>query len=249
MSGGLIVTTSWDDGNPADLRVAEMLARHGLAGTFYVPSRNSEGRAVMTAGQVRDLSASFEIGGHGRDHVVLTGLARASVEEQVSQNKAWLEDVIGRRLRGFCYIRGEWDAQAADVVRGMGFAYARAVTGFHASPGRDPFSVPTTMQFHPQGAAPILRHLLRRGPTPSRTRLALVALRHPDLVRRVAAMVEACGAGGGHFHLWGHSWELEALDLWGQLDAALGLLAGLKGEAQFLTNDAALVAAGLIPPP
>jgi hypothetical protein len=249
MSGGLVVTTSWDDGHPADLRVADMLARHGLAGTFYVPSRNSEGRDVMTASQVRHLSASFEIGGHGRDHVVLTGLTRVGVEEQVSQNRAWLAEVTGQPPRGFCYIRGEWDAQAAAVVRSLGFAYARAVTGFHANPGGDPFSVPTTMQFHPQGAAPILRHLLRRGPTPSRTRLALVALRHPDLVRRVEAMVEACRAGGGHFHLWGHSWELEALDLWGQLDTALGLLAGLKGEAQFLTNDAALVAAGLIPAP
>ena len=246
---GLIVTTSWDDGHPADLRVAEMLARHGLSGTFYVPSRNSEGRAVMSASQVQSLSQSFEIGGHGRDHVVLTGLSRAAVQEQVIQNKSWLEDVTGRGLRGFCYIRGEWDAQTAGVVRDLGFAYARAVTGFHSAPGRDPFSVPTTMQFHPQGVVPILRHLGRRGPTVSRTRLALVAIRNRDLVRRVAAMVEACRASGGYFHLWGHSWELDALDRWGQFDAALGLLAGLRGEATFLTNDAALVAAGLIPAP
>ena len=31
-----IVTTSWDDGHSTDLRVAELLAAHGLKGTFYV---------------------------------------------------------------------------------------------------------------------------------------------------------------------------------------------------------------------
>src|SRR5688500_11915407 len=41
-----IVTTSWDDGHPLDIRLAEMLARHGVAGTFYVPLRY-EGVPVM----------------------------------------------------------------------------------------------------------------------------------------------------------------------------------------------------------
>jgi hypothetical protein len=31
------ITTSWDDGHPSDLRVAELLIKHGLRGTFYVP--------------------------------------------------------------------------------------------------------------------------------------------------------------------------------------------------------------------
>ena len=32
-----IVTTSWDDGDPSDLRVAELLAARKLPGTFYIP--------------------------------------------------------------------------------------------------------------------------------------------------------------------------------------------------------------------
>lgn len=249
MSGPLIVTTSWDDGHPSDMRVAELLARHGLAGTFYVPTRNSEGRPVLAAADIRTLSSGFEIGGHGQDHVVLTGLPRADVRAQVAGNKAWLEDLLGARLRGFCHIRGEWDRGSADEVRAQGYAYARAVTGFHSRVGQDPFAVPTTMQFFPHKAGAVLRHLVRRGPGLSRLALARVALGRGDLARRVEAMALACRARGGYFHLWGHSWELDAHDLWDALDATLGVLAGLRGEARFLTNDAAFVAAGLIPAP
>jgi hypothetical protein len=249
MSRPLIVTTSWDDGHPSDMRVAELLARHGLAGTFYVPTRNSEGRPVLGAADIRALSSGFEIGGHGWDHVVLTGLSRADVRVQVSQNKAWLEDLLGARLRGFCHIRGAWSRETADEVRAQGFAYARAVTGFHARVGQDAFAVPTTLQFFPHRVGAVLRHLVRRGPSALRIALAGVALGQNDLVDRVEAMALACQARGGYFHLWGHSWELDAHDLWDELDAALGVLAGLRGEARYLTNDAACVAAGLIPAP
>lgn len=30
----MIITTSWDDGYPADLRIAEMLSKRGLCGTL-----------------------------------------------------------------------------------------------------------------------------------------------------------------------------------------------------------------------
>src|SRR5262249_26496051 len=62
MTQATYITTSWDDGHPLDLRVADLLARHGLRGTFYVP-RTAE-NPTMTARQVRELSGTFEVGGH-----------------------------------------------------------------------------------------------------------------------------------------------------------------------------------------
>lgn len=37
-----VATSSWDDGHPLDLRVADLLARCGVKGTCYVPVRNPE---------------------------------------------------------------------------------------------------------------------------------------------------------------------------------------------------------------
>ena len=60
-TGPFFVTTSWDDGHPSDRRLADLLAKHKIHGTFYVPCRNSEGRPVMRDAEVRDLAHSFEI--------------------------------------------------------------------------------------------------------------------------------------------------------------------------------------------
>jgi len=43
----MIVFTSCDDGYPADMKIADLLDRHGLKGTFFVCIENSEGRPVL----------------------------------------------------------------------------------------------------------------------------------------------------------------------------------------------------------
>lgn len=245
----LIVTTSWDDGHPADLRIASLLARYGLAGTFYVPNRNVEGRPVMVESEIREVSQGFEIGGHSRDHVVLPRLPRDEVLVQVSENKAWLEQLLGRAVTGFCYVQGRHSPMVSSVVREAGYTYARTVTSFRRTPGHDPFLIPATIQLMPHGNASTIRHLLRRGPTPERVGLALRALRHGDLVRRIDAVIDACRTTPSLFHLWGHSWELEAYELWPQFEAVLARLAGLRDEALFLDNHAAFRAWGLIATP
>src|SRR5689334_11751921 len=64
------ITTSWDDGHQLDLRVAELLTKYRLHGTFYIPKAAENG--TMKAAQVRELSRAFEIGAHTLHHVVLT---------------------------------------------------------------------------------------------------------------------------------------------------------------------------------
>ena len=82
----LLVTTSWDDGHPSDLRVADLLEKHGLSGTFYVPSTNSEGRPVMRSIEIAELGRRFEIGGHTQDHVSLTEMGPHLAAAQIVAN-------------------------------------------------------------------------------------------------------------------------------------------------------------------
>ena len=72
------MTTSWDDGHPLDMRIAEMLAKHGLTGTFYAP-RSAE-TEVMPMAQLKELSRSFEIGAHTLRHRVLTSATAAEAD-------------------------------------------------------------------------------------------------------------------------------------------------------------------------
>src|SRR5687768_14224449 len=95
-----IITTSWDDGHPLDLRIAEMLTRYGLTGTFYIPRSISTG--VMSDVQLRDLSTQFEIGAHTLNHVFLTDTDSATARDEISGSKKWVEDTTGRPCTVFC---------------------------------------------------------------------------------------------------------------------------------------------------
>ncbi|HEV7816478.1 MAG TPA: hypothetical protein VGP06_15440, partial [Janthinobacterium sp.] len=66
-----IFTCSIDDGSPSDMKMAELLYKYSLNGTFFIPMANREGKPVMSAGQIRDIGKQFEIGSHTLDHCYL----------------------------------------------------------------------------------------------------------------------------------------------------------------------------------
>jgi peptidoglycan/xylan/chitin deacetylase (PgdA/CDA1 family) len=229
-----IVTTSWDDGHPSDQRVAELLARHGLSGTFYVPSRNSEGRPVMSIEEVRGLSAQFELGGHSRDHVVLTTLPAPELNEQLGSNKRWLEDVTGKVVDGFCYVRGKHNRHVTQGVVDAGFKYARTVVGLDCRAGFHAFRMPVTLQFYPHRPSVYLRNFVRN-PMPGPQLMAAVLARR-GLVERVESALRVAQLHGRMFHLWGHSWELDELGLWEEVDQALQVIAKNAPASSHLSN-------------
>lgn len=239
----LLVTTSWDDGNPADSRLADLLAKYGVAGTFYVPNRNSEGRPVLTEAQIKQLSSAFEIGGHSIDHVVLTRLNEHELARQIEVNKTWLEQVTGRPVRGFCYVQGRYNARVKAAVQRAGFDYARTAENFRAAVGSDPFELPTTVQFLPHASSIYMRNFVKGELGGTRTRLLWAALTSPNLEQRAERMSDVCRRVGGYFHLWGHSWELEERNLWGALENVLRKLAAEAGAVRFVTNHEARRAA------
>ncbi|HVC56957.1 MAG TPA: polysaccharide deacetylase family protein [Stellaceae bacterium] len=232
----LLVTTSWDDGHPSDLRVAALLEQHGIRGTFYIPSRNSEGRPVLRPAEITQLGRQFEIGGHTRNHVSLTELAPDLATDEILANKHWLEDVLGREVRGFAYVRGRHNRTVRRLVAQAGYQYARTVKNLTSTPGSDPFAVSTTTQFFAHPRSIYLRNYISCGPTLNRSAILAAVLRDPGLVTRLSRAAQACARWGGYFHLWGHSWELDQYDLWSELDCLLARLRRLN--ARFVTNAA-----------
>ena len=65
MKASALVTTSWDDGHPLDIRLAEMLARYGVLGTFYIPMHYGR-RPVVTEDEIQ--SASSDGNGNRLSH-------------------------------------------------------------------------------------------------------------------------------------------------------------------------------------
>lgn len=241
-----ILTTSWDDGAPQDLRLAEMLARHGIAGTFFIPFANVEGRDVLTAGQKRDLrTAGFEIGAHGLDHRRLTRWMPAKERwRQISDGKDRLEQEIGQPVPGFCYPGGRGIAATAAFVERAGYAYARTTKMLCWDLEENPFRRPTTLQVYPHTPIALLRNWLSKGR--GHRRLALLkrlASAGNDLETRLSLLLDIWSQDGGLLHLWGHSWEIDALELWPVLERFFQRAAAVTSPQDRRTN-AALASAG-----
>jgi peptidoglycan/xylan/chitin deacetylase (PgdA/CDA1 family) len=104
----MIITTSWDDGHPLDFKVAELLSKYDLKGTFYIPQNNPEHRILDKKG-IKTLSQIYEIGGHTLNHVNLLDVDLVRGENEIRGCKLWLEDALGKQIKAFCYPRGKFN--------------------------------------------------------------------------------------------------------------------------------------------
>jgi peptidoglycan/xylan/chitin deacetylase (PgdA/CDA1 family) len=230
-----VVTTSWDDGHPLDLRVAAVLARYGLRGTFYVPLLPVAARVLGRTEMRELLDMGMEIGSHTVTHAVLTELPDAEADRELSNSRRMLEDSLGVEVSSFCYPKGRFSTRITRRARLAGYRLCRTTVDFRTGVHFDPVRMPVSLQLFPHGASAYYRHALRhrnwrglwnwRGRFGGATELEGLASRMLDRIRE----------HGGVFHLWGHSWEIEERGLWPLLDRVAAMLAGLT-EAVRLTN-------------
>ncbi len=230
------ITTSWDDGHPLDLRVAELLAKYGLPGTFYVP-RAAE-NATMTAAQLRELSGAFEIGAHTLHHVVLDDATDEQARQEIAESRSWAQDVTGLPCPMFCPPKGKFSRRHLEMIREAGYGGVRTVELLSLDfPRRNGglALMPTTVQAHPHGWLAYGRNALRRGAL--RNLWSLVSLgRSTDWAHRARSLMGRALGRGGVFHLWGHSWELQQTGQWQRLEEVLRFLGQFTSQAAALTN-------------
>ena len=234
----VVVTTSWDDGHRLDPKLAALLAAHGIAGTFYISPRNIEfdPRDRLGPQGIRELAEQFEIGGHTLSHQRLPLIADSAAEVEIRAGKTEVEDVIGAPVTTFCYPRGEYTPAHVRMVRQAGFALARTVHRHALDPG-DPLEARTTVNAyaHRVDAPAVLR---LAGPRPCDA--IRMYLRWDDFA---IAWFDKCVREGGVFHLWGHSWEVDARGDWQRLERVLQYISRRPG-VEYVANGA-LVAGGI----
>ncbi|WP_158590505.1 polysaccharide deacetylase family protein [Noviherbaspirillum cavernae] len=245
---GLLFSCSIDDGHPSDLKMAELLSKHGLNGTFFVPINNSEGPDVMSRAQIRDIGRRFEIGSHTHDHRRLMQMESRDAHYQIIEGKKRLEDLLGHEVEGFCYPGGKYGQRDVALVKACGFSYARTVTNLCFDSGSNPFEMPTTVQFYPHRRAVYLRNYASAGHWLKRRAGLGVALRHGYWLKRIYAMFEHARRHETTFHLWAHSRDLDLHDAWHELDRFFGHVAAHVAPASRVTNAQLAAQSGMRPP-
>ena len=234
---GPVFTCSIDDGHPADMKTAELLNKHGLNATFFIPIRNCEGDAVLTHGQMRELGRRFEIGSHTYDHCYLKKVDIWQAYHQIHDGKRQLEDVLGAPVNGFCYPGGRYTRRDVELVRACRFTYARTTMNLCFEPGDRLYETPTTIQFYPHDRMVYLRNFAGSGNWPRRIDGLRLALRHENWIQRLYAMFDYACRNGATFHLWGHSKQIEQLNAWHDLDVFLGHVAQRVARQNRVSNE------------
>ncbi len=122
------VSLTFDDATATQYQAKDMLAAHGMHGTFYANSGNvGTDPYYMSWAQLHEIAdAGNEIGGHTLTHARLTDLSQAEQETEVCDDRQNLVS-HGFDVESFAYPYADWNISARDVVASCGYTSGRGV--------------------------------------------------------------------------------------------------------------------------
>ncbi len=232
----MVVTSSWDDGDCCDLKLAELLGSRGLPGTFYVTTGALGKASTMSPAQLRELAdAGFEIGGHTVTHPILTDLTGAALTREIADCKLALEQILGREVPSFAYPKGRCNAETMRRVKEAGYRAARGLRMLSLSFEFPAFDMPVTVQAYPHRRIRYVRNLMRRGEVMALVKSSVRIGRSKSWVELGKELFDRALRDGGVWHLLGHSWETDKLDRWPELAEMMDYVSHRQG-VRYLTN-------------
>lgn len=224
-----LFTTSWDDGSIYDIKLADVLEKYNIKGTFYIPCK-VEWLRTLSRNQIREIGKKFEVGGHTYSHIILTSVKDEIARKEIEDNKKAIEDIIGKQIASFSPPQGKFSKRHLKIAEDCGFllfrtcGYLRVRDVIKNINNMKIKKMFTTLQVYP--------HTLptRMISAAKRIDLEAVALIAGNLYsilnwRRFGQALLTFSTREGNenciFHLWGHSWELEKYNLWTDLESLL----------------------------
>ena len=126
-AGGLLpqktCVLTFDDGHRSSLDFADAMEAAGVRGTFFLTSRYCTERAeFLCAAHIRELAGrGFDFGTHGETHRPLRFLPVNEMRRELSDSKAWLEDVLGARVATMSLPAGMGGAAVERTAFDLGY--------------------------------------------------------------------------------------------------------------------------------
>jgi len=220
----LIVTTSWDDGTVYDLKVAELLSKYGVKGTFYIPKFYFD--CALKEHDITEIDKYHEIGSHTLNHMILTRVSLSEAEKEVRGSKAYLEDLLGHKVDMLAYPNGEYNKHIKKIVKEAAFVAARTCKPGGFKPPSDPYQWKITMLASNGSPLMALKIWLK-------TPIALQG--YLDWETRAKLLFDKALKAGGIYHIYGHAEELERKHQWDKLERVLDYISGREG-VHYMTN-------------
>jgi peptidoglycan/xylan/chitin deacetylase (PgdA/CDA1 family) len=184
------IVQCWDDGVVDDVRLIEILRRHGAKASFNLNlgTQPAERQAVwvyrgvkevwkLGKGELREVYAGFTIANHSATHPKLQEIPPERAAEDIRRGRELLEQHFGCAVTGFAYPFGTHSAAVREAVCAAGHVYARTTQAVDCA-----FPPADAMAFNPNCHVAVA-----------------------DFWERVERVR---GQPDGVFYFWGHSYEL-----------------------------------------
>lgn len=216
-----VVTLSYDDNVEEDVRLVEIMKRHGLKGTFNINSGQfspegsvgdvgKHGHRRMTLKQSVALhrDSGMEIACHGVTHPFLEQLPPSLCVQEVLEDRKNLEKIFGGFVRGMAYPFGTYNDAVISVLKACGIVYSRTTVSTRG------FDMPVDW--------------LRLSGTCHHNdpELMVLAKKFVEDKRKWRPMM---------FYLWGHSYEFEDNRNWHIIEDFAGYI-GNRDDIWYATN-------------
>lgn len=193
-----VLTLSYDDGSVHDIRLIEIMNKHGLKGTFninsgmYLPEdavrEKFNGKLKLSEAQKLYIDSGHEVAVHALTHPFLEKLDTSEIIYEITEDRRSIESLYGKITRGMAYPYGRYNDTVVDVLEKCHIAYARTTKSTYQ------FRFPDNwLLLHPtchhnyENLGELIQKFVE---TPSRHRNAEM------------------------FYLWGHSHEFDKDDNW-----------------------------------
>lgn len=112
--------------NCAVRRILDILKRHQVPATFFVPAKVMEDYPDLFVEIDR---RGFEIGHHGYHHERYVDLTPGEQRAIIEKSQKIFQLVIGKEAKGYRTPSGDWSRETAGILYDMGFSYSSSMRG------------------------------------------------------------------------------------------------------------------------
>jgi len=211
------ISFSWDDGSIYDIKLANLMIKYDMKAMFFIPNTNWE-QPYIKQKEIKELfDMGMEIGGHTVSHKYLTIIPKENIENEIKDNKSYLEDIIGNNVDIFCYPGGFYDEYIENIVKKY-YKRARSAKTLRFNI-QNSFTMDTTFHFYNRGVKSILKNTFQNDKKEFLTILKSVRFDTLEYYKQILLNLDK--KKDYHIHIWGHGWEIEENNLWEELEDML----------------------------
>ena len=214
------LTLSYDDGVVQDIRLIDIMNKHGLKGTFNINSgryfpedgvrEKYYGRMKLSEAKELYINSGHEVAVHAYTHPFLEKIESAAVVNEIIEDRKSIEREYKTLARGMAYPFGTYSEKVIDILKNCGICYSRTTKS------TENFEVPTKW--------------LALDPTCHHNNPRLM-----ELAKRFVEEKPRFAVANWLFYLWGHSYEFDNDDNWNVIEEFAEYVGG-KDDIWYATN-------------